>query len=149
MGHSEKTRLAVREFLIGSAIRRVTGNRIHEAAVSFAFASSFITSSFQRQIRPTCQLTCVMSNYIVWRPWENVSKTTLRFMCAVKSDRPIDRRTLASGCQCWMRRYAAFSNDTSDPRIPMALSSVDPAAFVSVAAHATIVKNTTRRRAIS
>ena len=97
MGHSEKTGLAVREFLIGSAIRRVTGNRIHEAAVSFAFASSFITSSFQRQIRPTCQLTCVMSNYIVWRPWENVSKTTLRFMCAVKSDRPIDRRTFSVG----------------------------------------------------
>jgi len=65
--------------------------------VSFASTSSFITSSFQRRVRLTCQLTCGMSNYIVWRPWENVSKTTLRFMCAVKTGRPIDRRTFSVG----------------------------------------------------
>jgi hypothetical protein len=92
MDHSEKTGLAVKEFLIWSANSSRNGEPIiARSELRFHFILHNFT--FQRRVRPTCQLTCGMSNYIVWRPWENVSKTTLRFMCAVK----IDRRPFSVG----------------------------------------------------
>jgi hypothetical protein len=76
-------------------------------------------------------------------------ETILRFMCAVKSDRPIDRRTFRVGISLLDEAIRRILKPYKGSSHPMALSFVDPAARVSVAAHATIVKNTRRRRAIS
>jgi hypothetical protein len=76
MGHSEKTRLAVREFLIGSGNSSRNGEPyIGRSELRF----HFILDNFILPAPGLAHQSINMRNVelIVWRPWKNVSKTTL------------------------------------------------------------------------
>jgi len=83
-----------------------------------------------------------MSKYIVWTPWEKVSKTTFAmYVWPSKVTARLIGGCLASGYRCRMTRYAAFSNETSEPRKITALSSVEPSRIVLAVAHAIGISN--------
>ena len=87
-----------------------------------------------------------MSKYIVYRPWEYVSKTTLAmYVWPSKVTARLIGGCLTSGNRCRMTRYAAFSNEVRDPRTTMALSSVEPSRIIFAAAHAIGISNAIAR----